>query len=237
VQKLAVDTNKNRVARLQTCNEPHIYQRLATLGQTREYRKGELICQAGDAAKYIYLLEKGRAKIFHIGNSGKELLLWFCCDGDVFGLNEALQNLLRTTYVQACSCCSVIIIPRTRLLAQLSHDPATAMHLINILAQRLHQMGQRMARLIDSDVRGRVKLTLANLAEQYGTPDAKGIRIEMRITHQELADMVGTSRQSVTSILNELKRQGSIHFAHRYLWIREDLLACSSPLSADALAP
>lgn len=235
MQELVTDIDKHSTVNLQAINEPHMYQRLATLGQAREYHKGELICQAGDNANYIYLLEKGRAKIYYIGNNGKELLLWFCCDGDIFGLNETLQNLKRTTYIQACSSCSVITIPRTRFLTQLSLDPATAMHVINVLSHRLHEVGQRMMHLVASDVQARVKLALANLAEHYGVSDEKGIRIEMRITHQDVADMVGTSRQSVTSILNELKRQGIIHFAQRHLWVHEDLLACPSRLPAESL--
>lgn len=235
MQELVLDNDKNSTENLQAINEPHLYLRLATLGQAREYHKGELICQAGDNANYIYLLEKGRAKIYYIGNNGKELLLWFCCDGDVFGLNEALQNLKRTTYIQACSSCSVITIPRARFLTQLSLDPEMAMHVINLLSNRLHQVGQRMMHLVASDVQARIKLALANLAEQYGVRDEKGVRIEMRITHQELADMVGTSRQSVTSILNELKRQGVIHLAQRHLWVGEDLLACPSRSPAESL--
>lgn len=237
MQELAWHIEKDSPLHFQPVSEPQMFQRLASLGQAREFLKGELICQAGDSANYIYLLDKGRAKIYHIGNNGKELLLWFCCNGDVFGLNEALQNRKRTTYVQACSDCTVITIPRARFLTQLSLDPETAMHVITILSARLHQVGQRMMRLVASDVQERVRMTLANLAEQYGVREDKGMRIEMRITHQDLADMVGTSRQSVTSILNELKRQGIIHFAQRHLWVREDQLTCSSRLATDALVP
>jgi CRP/FNR family transcriptional regulator len=214
-----------------------VSQQLAALGPVRECRKGELIYQAGDPATHVFLLERGRAKIFHIGTNGKELLLWFCSAGDVFGLCETLSDTRRTTYVQACTPSRVVAIPRARFLDCMRGNPDLALHVTHVLASRLRHVGQRKTRVVACDVHERVLSLLAGLAERYGVRDEQGLRIALRITHQEMANMIGTTRQSVTSALNELRRRGVLDFGHQHIRIHDPTVFATTSAEAGAGTP
>lgn len=183
---------------------------LRASGQLHTAQRGDLLFAAGGTDNHVYVVERGRIKIFQLSTKGKETLLWFCARGELFGVSELCRGSARQVYAQACEDSEIVCIERDRFKAFLATRPDIGLHVIDILSHRLRHLGHAVEQLATVDVRERLQQLLANLGQRYGQRNEQGVVIDIGITHQEMADMIGTTRQSVTTILSELKREGAI---------------------------
>lgn len=194
---------------------------LVRLANVRLLNKGELVFQAGSPADFTYFLETGRVKIFHQSRHGKEVVLWFCAAGEIFGLAEVCQGGDgRQVTAQACEPSKVLAVRGEAFQNFLEQNPSAALLVNDVLAHRLRSLGSVIQSLVENDVNERVVQLLARLIANYGRTVANGdVCLDIRITHQDMANMIGTTRQSVTSALNLLRRQGVLEFDanHRIL--------------------
>lgn len=194
---------------------------LVHLASVRFLNKGELVFQAGSPGDSTYFLETGRVKIFHQSRQGKEVVLWFCAAGEIFGLAEVCQGGNgRQVTAQACEASKVLAVRRETFQNFLEQNPSVALLVNDVLAYRLRSLGNVIQSLVENDVNERVVQLLARLVANYGRPVSNGdVCLDIRITHQDMANMIGTTRQSVTSALNHLRRQGVLEFDanHRIL--------------------
>jgi CRP/FNR family transcriptional regulator len=211
------------VARLSARDRADLFARATQLAVD----KGELVFQAGSPGHHVYFLEAGRVKVYHLSSSGKEVLLWFCLPGEIFGLAEACHGGGRQVYAEACENSSVLGVSQRDFKAYLETHPAAALLVNDVLACRLRNLGNVIQSLVASDVNERVAQLLVRLAASHGrkAPDG-GIHLDIRLTHQDMANMIGTTRQSVTSALNTLRRLGVLDFddSHRLRIHSERLL-------------
>lgn len=211
--------------------------RLLGIAQRQAYRKNALIFQAGSPGKHVYFLLEGRVKIYALSTSGKATLLWFCFPGEVFGFAEITRGGPREVYAQACTDTVVMTIARDEFKAFLVDHPSTAMMVIDVLSCRLRTLGDMLINLTADDVSTRLVKLLTRLAARYGKHvDSRDTILAIPLTHQDIADMIGTSRQTVTSVLNELKRKDVLYIENHMIHIcRQDLL--ERLVSDVALAP
>lgn len=186
------------------------WQALRATGQSQRARRGEMLFAAGGTDNHVYVVERGRIKIFQLSSKGKETLLWFCARGEIFGVSELCTGSARQVYAQACEDSDVVCIERDRFKAFVAARPTIGLHVIDILSHRLRHLGHAVEQLATIDVRQRLQHLLADLSTRYGQRNDRGVVIDIGITHQEMADMIGTTRQSVTTILSEMKREGAI---------------------------
>lgn len=198
---------------------------LTAQGKREEIAKGKFVFRVGSPATHVHFLERGRVKIFHRNPFGKELLLWFCVPGEIFGLAELRQGGSRQVSAQASENSQIVSVARSAFDAFVRQHPNVALLLIDVLSRRLRGLGHLVQAIVADDVNKRVAQLLMRLGKSYGRRNDSGILvIEMRLTHQEMANMIGTSRQSVTSLLNALKQQGVLDIKNRYLHIRDETL-------------
>ena len=194
---------------------------LLRLASVRVLDKGELVFQAGSPGDFTYFLEAGRVKIFHQSRHGKEVVLWFCATGEIFGLAEVCQGGDgRQVTAQACEPSKVLAVRREAFQSFLEQNPTAALLVNDVLAYRLRSLGNVIQSLVENDVNERVVQLLARLIASHGRSVANGdVCLDIRITHQDMANMIGSTRQSVTSALNLLRRQGVLEFDanHRIL--------------------
>ena len=196
---------------------------LTSIGRRDEIAKGQFVFRAGTPATHMHVLERGRVKIFHRNAAGKELLLWFCLPGEIFGLAELHQAGVRQVSAQASEPSQLISVERAAFDAFVERHPNAALLLIDVLARRLRGLGNLLQAIIADDVNKRVAQLLMRLATSYGHRGDDGMLvIDMRLTHQEMANMIGTSRQSVTSLLNALKQQRVVDTKNRRLCILDE---------------
>lgn len=194
---------------------------LLRLATPRLLDKGELVFQAGSPGDFTYFLESGRVKIYQQSRSGNEVVLWFCAPGEIFGLAEVCKGGDgRQVTAAACEPSSVLAVRRETFQNFLEQNPTAALLVNDVLASRLRSLGNVIQSLVENDVNERVAQLLARLIASYGRTVANGdVCLDIRITHQDMANMIGTTRQSVTSALNLLRRRGVLEFDanHRIL--------------------
>lgn len=192
--------------------------------QVETVERGEFIFRAGVKAKDVFIVRSGRVKIFQLNPKGKETLLWFCAPGEVFGISELCQGETRRVYAQASERSEIAAVDRAEFMRFLAAHPERALALIDLLSSRLRSLGAFLESITTADVAQRVAMLLRHLGARYGRRVGDKVTIDMAITHQEMADMIGTTRQSVTTVLSKLKREGLLRYHNRRMEFAESLL-------------
>ena len=200
--------------------DPLDKQTLLGIGEKRRFKKDEIIFNAGSLVDNVFFLLDGRVKIFQLSPVGKEVILWFCFSGDIFGLAEMLQSQRREVYSQACSDVDVLVIDKNRFKEFLLQHPAVALKVVDWLSCRLRELGDVLLNLAADDVTSRVIKLIARLSARYGKQLEDVIHLDIPLTHQEMADMIGASRQTVTAVLGKLKRDGTLRIENRAIYIQ-----------------
>lgn len=207
---------------------------LRRLAESRHYAKGSAIFCAGDPGRHVYFLQSGRAKIFQLASNGKEVILWYCFAGEMCGLAEVARGGGRSVSAIACSDTAALKLNHDVFNAYLSTHPDAAFLMIQMLACRLRGLGDMLVNLVSDDVTTRVAKLILRLAARYGKRDDDEIMLDIHLTHQEMADMIGTTRQTLTGVLNDFKRQGILNICNRTIRIESekslDALSRSAPV-------
>lgn len=208
---------------------------LLRLASARVVEKGGIVFQTGSPGDFTYFLTAGRVKIYHQSRSGREVVLWFCVPGEIFGLAEVCQGGDgRQVAAQACEPSRVLAVSRAAFQNFLEQYPTASLLINDVLACRLRNLGNVIQSLVENDVNERVAQLLIRLSARYGRTVANGdVCLDIRITHQDMANMIGSTRQSVTSALNLLRRQGVLEFDanHRILVHGGALLTENHPIA------
>ena len=212
---------------------------LLRLATRRAVTRGEFIFKAGSAGDNVYFLESGRVKIYHLSPTGKEILLWFCFPGEIFGLAEVCHGGGRQVYAETCEPSQVLSVRQDDFKKFLATHPPGALLVNDVLACRLRNLGNIIQGLVASDVNERVAQLLMRLATTHGQKTQNGdITLDIRLTHQEMANMIGTTRQSVTSALNLLRRQSVLEFdANHHILIRSESPLMQAGIAATSTTP
>lgn len=196
---------------------------LSVIGSDLRFRKGSPVFRAGSTGEHVYILTDGRVKVYALSPLGRAVILWFCLPGEIFGLAEMARGGERIVYAEACTDVEVLVIPRERFRAFLEGDAATAMLVVDMLSCRLRGLTDTVLNLIADDVSTRVVKLLVRLSQRYGVPvDNGGRQLDIPLTHQEMADMIGTTRQSVSGVINDLKQQGLLTVSEHRIRLRDD---------------
>ena len=185
------------------------------------FAKGTNIYTMGDPDAVVYLIESGQIKLVMLTPDGTECLLAILTAGDIFG-DGCLAGLgERQETATAMTAAVVRALPCTQFLLLLTHD-GLLQHFIHYLAVRIADQQETIANLLTVDSEQRLGKTLLHLARKLGKEDPRSIRIEQRITHEELAAMVGTTRPRISTFMHRFRELGLIEFsAERFLIVKE----------------
>jgi len=194
---------------------------LYSIGEKCCFSKDEMIFHIGSASNDIYILLEGRVKIYELSQEGKELILWFCFPGELFGLAEVVKRDFREVNAQACSSVEILVIKHAEFKQYLHDHPDVAMEVITLLSSRLRELGDVLLNLASDDVTSRVVKLITRLSARYGKPFGNDVYLDIPLTHQEMADMIGTSRQTVTTVLGSLRRKGILRTEQRNIYIQD----------------
>lgn len=173
-------------------------------------KKRSFVYSAGDKSDTIYILKEGRIKISRLTEEGRELTLEILEPGDIFGELALAGEEEREASAEALEDSFICAIKRGDFEGFVSNNPMLSLSITKWIGWRLKRIENRFENLIFQDVRGRLLSTLRDLAGKYGEDMEKGRKIAIRLSHQELANLVGSTRETVTVELNNLKRTGDI---------------------------
>lgn len=195
------------------------------LVQRRRFRRGDIIFHRGDPGTMLYTITAGRVRIYSPSESGGEVVLTLLGAGEFFGELSLLDGQPRSASAQAVEDCEAVVLSRDDFLQFLSQHPEAAIALLAVLAKRLRRTDELVEDAAFLDVPGRLAKRLLELMETHGEPTLGGVLIRMRLTHAELAAMVGATRESVSKAMKRLSRAGLLATSgHRIVICAPDLL-------------
>jgi CRP/FNR family transcriptional regulator, cyclic AMP receptor protein len=173
----------------------------------KRFCKDHLILLEDEEGDTLFIIIKGKVKVTSISGLGKEVILSILSDGDFFGDMSLLDGKPRSASVIALDDSDIRLIRRSDFLKLLEKHPRIPLKLLEELTSRLRKADERIESLALLDVTGRVAGILLQLAKERGVTTPNGIYIKSRPTHQELANMVGTTRETVTRVLKQLEQK------------------------------
>jgi CRP-like cAMP-binding protein len=195
-------------------------RRLAERTVMRTYARGKVIAQPDDPPETIYLIKEGRVKLCRYSATGREQILAILDRGDIFG-ERALVGVRAAVHCEAFEDTLICVLRRRDLEDLMASKPELALRVMKVLAERLRQAEDAIENLAFRDVPGRLAALLVRLAEVYGEPHGGGRRVALRFTHQDLASMIGATRETVTSVLNRFRDDGLIAIEERHIIITD----------------
>jgi CRP/FNR family transcriptional regulator len=190
------------------------FSQLAHIFVARSYRKGQIIFLEEETGNYMYLVLSGKVKVSKAATAGKETILAIHRTGDFFGEMSLLDGKTSPATVSAMEDSKIISVSGADFHKYLLHNEKVMLQIINVLCSRLRQVWQTQS-LSSSTADARIRMGIYQLAKRHGIRDAHGTIIDLKITHQELAEMVGTSRETVTRVLAQLREKGIIEIDQR----------------------
>ena len=191
--------------------------RLLAAGRRVTLGRGETAYVPGDPADRVYLVETGRMKIVRTSAGGAETIVGIRTAGEIFGELSAIEPArVRSTAAIAIEPAAIRAIPATVITELLSQDAVFARAFCAGLVRRLTDAERELTELAGKSVPGRLVDALGRLAAMYGEDAGDGtVRIGINLTHRDLADLIGTSRETLTKELSVLADVGLVRVTHR----------------------
>jgi CRP-like cAMP-binding protein len=179
---------------------------IASLLIERRYPRNTTIVEEGLPGDYMYVIREGRVKVTKLSDEGREKILNFLDEGGFFGEMALLDRAPRIASVKTLKPVRLLALSRSDFLNALRSSPDLGMAVIQELVRRLRDVDEQASSLSFQRVKERTKGLLLRLAGD-ATPDG-GRRATPAVTHQQIADMIGTSRETVTRVVKEMKQDG-----------------------------
>jgi CRP-like cAMP-binding protein len=186
--------------------------------------KKNTLIQAPDTFREgLYLLKEGKLRIYKINSEGKQFTLGILGNGNVFGEIDSLSLGTRDVYIETIEDTILCSLAKDQFEKFLVDRPQLIMKFLKALSERLNERDSMLEQLALGGIRDRVLHLLLKLSEQFGVIEGGEYhKIDLPLTHQELANMLGVTRESVTVVLNELVKEDIIRTGRKSIHVRRD---------------
>ena len=195
---------------------PSDLERVSEISRERAYPRNSVILFEDDPGDALYVVAQGQVKVVLIGEDGREGILSGMGDGEFFGEMALVDDEPRSAHVIAMEDSTLLVLRREDFQGILKQTPGIALALLRELSRRLRRVDEKVGSLVLLDVNGRVAQLLLDLADEAGSE-----RITRRLTHHTIAQMIGSSRETVSRTMRELVEKGYIEVSRREIVIRD----------------
>ena len=176
-------------------------------------QRGTVFYTPGETGEVLFILKKGRVNLYRMTSEGKKLVTATVEPGTVFGEMSLIGQGMVDSFAEASEDCTLCVMSRTDVERLLSEQPSVSIRLLELLARRLDEAEERLADVAYKSVPSRIAITLLRLAGGNAAP--------IRVSHQDIADMVGTYRETATRILNEMRADGLVELGRMRIVVVE----------------
>lgn len=198
------------------------------LSRRKFYPKGSVLLVEGQAARGVYVLCAGRAKIAITSADGRALIVRIGRPGDLLGIHATLGGHPSETSAETLAPCEVDFISRKELLGLLDKEKSYGLRIAMAVSKEFAEfVEQARVLLLSAAAAERLAGLLLTWGEAFGQQTTSGIHLQTLLTHEELGQMIGTSRETVTRALNALKRRQIIRARNGDIWIRNRVALAS----------
>lgn len=209
-----MDSNLRRTPLFSALDEQAAHSLQKSLA-THAVKKGKHLFHEGEPGDRLYFVLAGKIKLHHASGDGRESLLMVLGPGDMFGELSLFDPGPRTSSATAVTDSQVVSLSHTDLSPWLRLHPEVALSLLQALAHRLRRTNETMSDLVFADVPGRVAKALIELGDKFGTETSGGLLVAHDLTQEELAQLVGASRETVNKALADFASRGWIRLETR----------------------
>lgn len=200
---------------------PHKVKDMRFYHEFVTFKKGEAIYQPGTPSTHIYLITEGRVKIGHYGDDNQEIITSILTKGEVFGELAVAGEVIRRDFVIPVVDTTICIVTVDDLKNLMFENRELNLKILKLVGLRLMKLERKLELLLFKDARTRVIEFLKDAASWKGRKAGFETVIQTSLTHKDISLLTGTSRQTVTTILNELRDQNAIAFNRRNILIRD----------------
>ncbi len=194
-------------------------EEMSKITEMKKFKKDDLIFSEGEEGESMFLIISGLIKVFKTSTGGQIKTLDMLGKGDFLGEMAILDKEIRSATAAAIENTEVMVLKKRVFEKHIKTNPIVSLKIMQALCARLRKADKDIEALSFQNVLGRVAITLLNLAKKYGVKTENGIKINIKLTHQELADMVGTAREMVSRTLLNFKKNKCIDIDGRYIYI------------------
>ena len=190
---------------------------LSRIASEIKYPKGQIIFSTCQKTNEVYFIKSGLVKIYRTTSDGRQVSVALRYPGDFIGLAEVLSNVNEREYsAETMDNVSILIIWKDSFKKMLAEVPEFSEKLVRLMSDRLREAQNTIYDFIMNPIQGRLAILLLNMAERSGSEGEDGIiRVRLRVTQEELACVIGSARQTISSLLTMLKEDGSIQYEGR----------------------
>jgi CRP-like cAMP-binding protein len=212
---LAVAERLRRVPLFQQLNEAEL-ERVARAAREKSYPKHSVILFEDDPGDALYVVLRGQVKVVLVGEEGREVILSILKDGDFFGEMALIDDQPRSAHVIATEESQLIVLRRDDFSRCLEESPRIALGLLQALSRRLRRADDKIGGLVLLDVNGRVARLLLEMADEHD-----GQHIPRKVTHHTIAQMIGSSRETVSRTMREFADQGLVEVSRQSIALKD----------------
>ena len=195
-----------------------------TLFEELRLKNNEYVFMEGDPCKWLYLVAKGRIKIFKNTLAGKDVILEIKSPGDIFGCVAVLDNKPFPASAQAMEPASVIRIGRQNLLKTMEAYPSLKLGTAKYFSDRLRDAHDMLKNIATERVEKRIASMLLKLSEKVGVEENSYTKIDFPLTRQEIAEMVGTTVETCIRTMSKFQKKGVVKSSGNRILIKADSL-------------
>jgi len=199
--------------------QPADIARVAVRMRRRSFRQGDIIFHKGDPGTTLYLVEHGQIKIFTPSQEGREVVLSIFGPADFFGEMALFDDKPRSASAEAASPATVLTLQREDFRQAIVQHPAMSIAVMAALVDRVRRADEMVEDAVFLDLPSRLAKKLLDLAENHGVATPLGFEIRLRLTQQDLADMVGATRARVNEAITHFKERGVLTMTRHHLII------------------
>lgn len=196
-------------------------RQLAGVAREQHYRKNVTIVHINDPGNSLFILKSGMVKVTIEDHNGREIILSMLYTTDCFGEMALLDGMPRSATVTTQEPTDALVIYRDHFLNLIEKYPRILLNIAATLSRRLRRVNELIRSLAFYDVYGKVARVLLNLATERGRPTQEGTVIDLRLTQQELAELAGMSRETMTRTLRDFQQAGVVRIESGIITILE----------------
>ncbi len=191
----------------------------------RRFGVKDIIFAPGDPDDQLYFLLEGTVRLYKIYGEYKEATIALLTEGGVFGRLSLMEGRWQDVFAEAVTDdVRVAGVYKAALREMVRRDPGFALKLFSSFSERLRQSDEVIESLLHREVSTRLATLLLNLSERFGEVNGSGTLLDVRLTHQDLANMIASTREAVSKVVSEFQREGAIKVENRKIVLRPKLL-------------
>ncbi|WP_425446143.1 Crp/Fnr family transcriptional regulator [Dethiothermospora halolimnae] len=189
--------------------------KIKKVAKERLYKKGNILFSEGDRGNSIFIVKHGKVKVYKTSNDGREIILDIKDDGDVIAEVVLFSDIAYPATVEAIEDTKVYVLKNKDIEEIIRNNAEIALEMIKVLNKRLKEAQKKLKNMALDDTYARMIKILLQLCEKYGLQESGKYKLDLKLTREELANLIGTSRETASRMLNRLDNENLIKIRGR----------------------